>query len=454
MQGGDPLKQKRMVMKKVFFSILTAAGIVLSGFTRPVVAEIQDRVIAVVGNEVILKSDVDERELMTRMQYPESKSDTQLRKHLVENLIDQKILLTKAKIDSVKVDEHAIDDMTTERFSTLRSKFSSVGDLEAQFGRPVGRLKQDIRDDIRNQQLIDTLRRKHFKDVTVTFNEAMDYYRREKGQLPDVSEGVSVSQIIKYPVVSDAAKSEALEKIKMIQQKLKAGDDFATVARQYSDDPGSGSLGGDLGFVQRGELVASFENTAFSLKPGQVSDIVESRFGYHIIQLLEKEGSSIHVRHILAIFDQTRIDPAKTIALLRTIRADIISGKSTFADMAMKYSDDPLSAKLGGVIKAGNTGGSLFEPAALKPELQKIIAGLKKAGDVSEPEQMTPASNAPFFALFQLNSRVAGHKITPERDFSKIEELAIADKRQQLFNEWIEALKKEVTIRKMPGSDI
>jgi len=441
-------------MKKVFLSILTAAGIVLSGFSGPVLAEIQDRVIAVVGNEVILKSEVDERELMTRMQFPESKSDPQLRKHLVENMINQKILLTKAKIDSVKVDETAIDDQAGERFNSLRARFSSIGDMEAQFGRPVGRLKQDIRDDIRNQQLTDTLRRKHVKDVTVTYDEVMDYYRREKGHLPDVSEGVSVSQIIKYPVVSEAAKTEALEKIKMVQQKLKAGEDFATVARQYSDDPGSGALGGDLGFVQKGELVTSFEETAFALKPGQVSAIVETRFGYHIIQLLDKEGTSIHVRHILAIFDQSKTDVAKTMALLRTIRADIISGKTIFADMAMKYSDDPMSAKLGGLIKAANTGSSVFEPSSLKPELQKVIAGLKKAGEVSEPEQMTPASNASFFALFQLNSRVEGHRLTPERDFAKLEELAVAEKRQRLFNVWIDALKKEVLIREMPGSDI
>lgn len=440
-----------MVMKKVLVSFLSVATLLTSSVTlTTVAADLPDRIVAVVGNELILKSELDERELMVHSQYPESRKDPQLRKRLLDNLVDQKILLTKAKIDSVKVDEGAVDAVANERFTAIRSGFPNLGDMEARFGKPSSRLKQDIRNDILEQQLVDNLRRKHVKDVTVTYEETMSFYEKEKDRLAPVPEGVSVSQIIKFPAESAVSKAAALDKITGIQKRILAKEDFGALATALSDDPGSRPLGGDLGFVHKGELVPSFEAVAYSLKPGQISAPVETRFGYHLIQLLEKEGNSIHVRHILAGFDRSQRDYARTIELLTAVRADILAGKATFADMALKYSDDPLSAKLGGVIKVSGTGGTMFELSSLKPELQKIIAGMKTAGDISMPERISPATGEPFVALFQLNSRVDAHRLTPERDFTKLENMAADQKRKQLFDEWVEKLKKEVMVRIMP----
>ncbi|NTU59223.1 MAG: peptidylprolyl isomerase [Chlorobiaceae bacterium] len=437
-------------MKKIFFALFSAATIVTSCFNGSY-AQSPDGIVAVVGREIILKSDVDEQELMFKMQYPEAKRDPQVRKRLVENMIDQKILLTKAKIDSVSVDEKAIDEMATAKYNTLRAGFPSVGDMELRFSRPLNRLKQDIREDIRNQQMVESIRRKRFRDVTVTNEEVMDFYARQKDLLQPVPEEVSVSQLIKYPDFSLSARNEALEKINAVQAKLKAGADFASLAREYSDDPGSNSLGGDLGFVQKGELVSSFEAAAYALKPGQVSDVVESRFGYHLIQLLEKEGTSIHVRHILAIFDRSRTDESKTVELLRSLRADVLAGKTTFAAIAEKYSDDPVSSKMGGAIKAAS-GSQFIELSSLRPELQKIIGQIHTIGGISQPEKIVPAKSEPFFALFQLNAREAAHRMTPERDYTRIEELATDSKRQEMFKAWIDSLKKEVMVQVM--SDI
>lgn len=413
-------------------------------------ADVPDRIVAIVGNELILKSEIDERELMARTQFPEARTDSQLRKRLLENLVDQKILLTKAKIDSLKVDENAIDAMASDRFAAIRGGFPSVNDMESRFGKPISRIKQDIRDDLREQQLVDNLRRKHLKDVTVSYDETLSYYRKEKARLPEIPERVSVSQIIKYPVISESAKAEAYGKIKDIQARLKAGEDFAKLAGSFSEDPGSRNLGGDLGFLQKGELVPSFEAAAYALKPGQISAPVETRFGYHLIQLLEKEGNGIHVRHILALFDRNRQDLAKTIELLNGIRNDILAGKTTFAAMAEKYSDDPMSAKLGGRIKPTGTGDELFDVSVLKPELQKIIFGLKNAGEISLPERITPVKGDPFIAVFQLSSRVAAHRMSPEQDFARLEELAGDEKRKGLFEAWVAQLKKEVLVQVMP----
>jgi peptidyl-prolyl cis-trans isomerase SurA len=439
-----------MDMKKALFSILTAAAMLTSGIRSGVAADVSDRIVAVVGNEIILKSEVDERELIVHSQFPDLKKDPELRKRLLENLIDQKILFTKAKIDSVKVDDSAIDTMVSDRFASIRSGFPSSGDMEARFGKPISRIKQDIRDDMREQQMVDNLRRKHIKDVKVTYEEVMQFYRKEKDQLPMAPAMVSVSQIIKYPLFSDAAKNEALTKIKEVQRRLQAGEDFTALARSMSDDPGSRGLGGDLGFIQKGELVPSFEAAAYALKPGQISSPVETRFGYHIIQTLEKEGNSIHVRHILAMFDRSQREVAKTIQLLQGIRSEILAGKASFAEMAEKYSDDPMSAKLGGRIKSAASGGAMFEISSLRPEMQKIVSGLNKTGEVSQPEQITPERGEPFVAMFLLNSKTEAHRLTPEHDFTRLEELAGEEKRKQQFTAWLNQLKKEVLIRVMP----
>ncbi|UWX57615.1 peptidylprolyl isomerase [Chlorobaculum sp. MV4-Y] len=438
-------------MKKVLFAVLAALMIVMNGFADAAASTGLDRIVAIVGNEIILASDVNEQELMLRLQYPDAKNDPQLRKKILENMVTQKIILTKAKIDTVKVDEKSVEEQAAVRYNSLRAGFPSVQAMESRFGLPVNRLKQNIRDDIRDQQMIEAFRRKHFREVKVSYDETMAFYNQEKGKLPEAPETVSVSQIIKMPVVSEAAKQAALDKIKAVQQQLEAGGSFATLAREYSDDPGSREKGGDLGFTRKGELVQSFEDAASALKPGQISGIVETRFGYHIIQLIEKNGNRIHARHILALFDQSKTDIPATIALLKSIREDILFGKATFAEMAKKYSDDPVSATNGGLITSGS-GSPDIEVPSLRPDLQKIIAGLKNKGAISQPEKIEPEKGAPFYALFMLNSREPAHVLTPEHDFARIEELAMNRKSQELFNAWIEKLKKEVVVQVM--SDI
>jgi peptidyl-prolyl cis-trans isomerase SurA len=446
-----PTRKLLIFMKKVLFAVIAALMIAMNGFADAAASTGLDRIVAIVGNEIILASDVNEQELMLRLQYPDARNDSQLRKRILDNMINQKILLAKARIDTVKVDEKSVDDKASARYNSLRVGFPSVSAMESRFGMPVNRLKQRIRDDIRDQQMIDEFRRKHFREVNVSYDETMAFYNQEKAKLSEVPETVSVSQIIKMPVVSEAARQASLDKIKSVQQQLEAGGDFATLAREYSDDPGSREKGGDLGFTRKGELVPSFENTAYALKPGQISGIVESRFGYHIIQLIEKNGDRIHTRHILALFDRSKTDIPATITLLKSIREDILSGKATFAEMAEKYSDDPTSATNGGLITSGSESPDIEVPS-LRPDLQKIIAGLKNKGDISQPEKIDPEKGAPFYALFMLNSREPAHALTPEHDFARIEELAMNRKSQELFNAWIEKLKKEVMVQVM--SDI
>lgn len=275
-------------MKKMLTAAVFVMLVAFSFTLGNLHADVADRIVAVVGNEVILKSEIDDRALMTVMQYPETQKDTRLKEKILAGIIDQKVILVKARIDSTQVDESTLDALTNERLKMLASRFASKEAMEEKFGKSMGVIRQEIRNELKDQQLIETLRKKQLAGITVTHEETVDFYRNHKQQLPQVSELVGLSQILKYPDLPQGSKDAALAQMKIVQAELKAGADFAATARKYSQDPGSAKLGGDLGYVQKGELVRSFEDAAFLLKDGKISDIVETRYGYHIIQRLEK----------------------------------------------------------------------------------------------------------------------------------------------------------------------
>ena len=413
----------------------------------PAVADVADRIVAVVGNEAIFKSEIDNRVLMARTQYPELAQDNALPRTILDGLIDQKIILAKAKIDSVAIDRNALDAMVKERLKQLGSRFGSTGEMESRLGKSSSAIRNDIRDELRNQQLIETLRRKKSDGLTITYAEVMAFYKENHSQIPPIPESVSVSQIIKYPTVPAESRARSLARIKGIRTELQGGADFADLAAKYSEDPGSARLGGDLGVARKGQFIPIFEKTAYALKEGEVSDIVETRYGYHLIQLLIKEDNSMHARHILVGLDRSKGDFTEAIQMLRAIYKDALSGKEIFADIAKKHSDDPLSAALGGKVIASGSSSSTLAPSTLFPQLQKVIATLKKPGDISEPEKIEPPQGEPFYAIFRLNDRVAAHPLDPDKDYAYLEELALDNKNRQIFNQWLQQLRKEVYVR-------
>lgn len=434
-------------MKKVFGKAALLLFIGSSSLQAPAIADMADRIVAVVGNEVIFKSEIDSRELMARMQYPELTKNNGLSRSILDGLIDQKIILAKAKIDSVSIDENSISSAASERFRELGTKFTSKADMESRLGKSSAGILEGIRQELRNQQLVDTLRRKKSAGVTVSYDEVMAFYSANKEQIPQIPEEVSVSQILKYPPVSAEEKAQSLATMERIRTEIKGGADFAAMARQYSQDPGSAQSGGDLGFVAKGQLIPSFENAAYALNEGKISDIVETRYGYHLIQLLSKEPNSIHVRHILIGFDRKSGDFSSVTQQLNAVRADVLGGKETFADMAKKYSEDPASAAQGGTILLSGSSNPLFSPLALRPQLQQILSTLQKSGDISEVQKIDPPQGEPFYAIYRLNERIPVHKLNTEKDYAYLEELALADKNQQIFIKWVEQLRKEVYVR-------
>ena len=436
-----------MIMKNCFLRCFAIAAIMFVGSFHVAGAATADRIVAVVGNEMILQSEVDEQAMMTILQYPDAKNDPSLKSGILETLVSRKIVLTKARLDSVEVNESEIEKSADERMMFLRGKFKSIEEMEATFSKSFAVIEKEIKDDIRDQQMINNLRRKKMSGVTVTFDEVKDFYNTNRERLPLVPETVSVSQIVMYPKVTEEARKNALAAIEDLQSQLESGADFAQLARQYSQDPGSANLGGDLGYSRRGDFVKNFEEVAFGLEEGEISGIVESRFGFHIIQLLDKETDAVHTRHILIVFDRSTLDAPAAKARLEEIRKNIKSGKADFADMARKYSDDPVSAKYGGVIRNTETGETMFALSALRDRLKTVVRSLNDIGDISEVIRVEPESGASFYAIFLLNDKKPAHRLSLSSDYARLEKLAIDEKQNRMFQEWINGLQKEIYVK-------
>ncbi len=434
-------------MKKILKKAALLLFVGSSSLHASALADVADRIVAVVGKEVIFKSDIDARELMLRLQYPQLAKDPGLFRSVLDGLIDQKIILAKAQIDSVSIDENSITSTSIERFKELSTRFASKAEMESRLGKSSAGILEGIRQELRNQQMVDTLRRKKSAGITVTYGEVMAYYAANREKIPQIPEEVSLSQILKYPQVTQENKAQPLATIERILKELKGGADFAVMAKQYSQDPGSAQAGGDLGFIPKGQLIPSFENAAYALNEGQISNVVETRYGYHIIQLLSKELNSIHARHILIVFDRKEGDFSGSIRELETLRSEALSGKESFATLAKQYSDDPASAAIGGLVLVGGSTKPMFSPLALRPQLQQIIATLKKSGDICEPQKIVPQQGEPFYAIFRLNDRREAHTLDPEKDYAYLEELALNNKTQQIFSQWVQQLRKEVYVR-------
>ena len=434
-------------MKKVVIRIVSLLVFMLPFVALNAAASTADRIVAVVGNEMILQSEVDEQAMMANLQYPESKEDPLLKSSILESLVIKKIVLTKARLDSIQINEAELQKQVDQRMAFLRSRFRSIEEMEATFSKSYVVIEKEIRDDLKDQQMIGTLRRQKLSGISVTYDEVKDYFERNRLRLPDVPEMVELAQVLVYPQVTEEAKAKARKEIEDIQLKIEEGEDFAQLARQYSQDPGSASLGGDLGYSAKGDFVKKFEDVALALEEGEVSDIVETRFGYHLIQLLDKEKEDFHVRHILIVFDRENLDASAAKAKLEKIRKDVLDGKADFAETARQYSDDPVSAKIGGLINNPETGEAMFAVTSLKEPLKSVVRSLKSSGQVSKVIRVAPEKGIPFFALFRLNKREPAHQLDLQKDYSRIERLAIEQKKDTLFSEWISELRKEVYVR-------
>ncbi|MCX7612346.1 MAG: peptidylprolyl isomerase, partial [Ignavibacterium sp.] len=297
-------------------------------------------------------------------------------------------------------------------------------------------IKRELRDDVKKNVMIQRLQEKNFGNIRVTFPEVKEFFEIYKDSLGTIPEKVTIYHIFQNPKSTERNKIKFKEKAQAILDSIKAGADFAEMAKKYSDDPGSSKVGGDLGFVKKGVFYPEFEAAAFKLKQGEISDVIESPAGYHIIQLIEKRGESIHTRHILIKIKTDDSADLNTIDFLTAVRDSIVKGFGTFQDYAKKYSEDKETAPFGGEL------GTFYINQLDKPLLDAI--GKLKEGDIGFPRRLEYSQGVYGYHIVFLKSRVPQHQPDLEKDYDELKKLATEYKRQKEYQRWINELKEKI----------
>lgn len=395
-----------------------------------------DKIVAVVDNEIILKSELDFRTNYEAAQKNLNPADTTLRARILNSMIEEKLLYAQAELDSITVTDDQVKQQLDYQINYFIQQYGSKERLEQIYGMPLEKLKRTLQDDTKKSLMAQMLQQKKFGQVEASRKEVEDFFATYKDSLGIVPEKFHIANIFQNPKTGERIKRKAHDFAGSLLDSLKKGADFAMLARKYSNDPGSASQGGDLGFVKRGVFYPEFEAAAFSLAPGQLSSVVESPVGFHVIQLLERRGESIHCRHILIKVKSDDESDLHAIEFLSDIRDSIIQGKNTFEHYAKLYSDDKVSAKLGGDL-------GIFEASQLDKSLIDVIYKLKE-GEISFPKRLEMEKNVYGYHIVKLVQRIPEHRANLDTDYTEVKRLADYAKKQKLYAEWMQELKRKI----------
>lgn len=405
-----------------------------------------DQVAAVVGTNTILHSEIETQYLQL---LPEtSLRGNELRCKILDQLLLNKLLLHQAKIDSLDVTDEQVDSKISQNMSYYVRQFGSVEKLEQFYGKSMAELKAEFRPLIRDQLLSQQMQGKITGSITASPSDVKSFFENiPKDSLPLINAEIEYGQILRKVPVSEEEKNRALEQIRALRDRIVKGEDFSTLAILYSQDKESAKQGGELGFVNRGDLVPEFEAVAFRLKNNtEISQVVESPFGYHIIQLIERRGERINCRHILIRATVTAGDMVNTQKFLDSLSVAIRDGKISFAEAAEKYSDDGDSKMNGGLVVNQSSGATRFEADQIDPTALFILDKLNP-GEVSGPGVTSSREGDQAYRILQLRSRTEPHRLNLKDDYQRLQELALSDKQNRILENWRNKKKATAYIR-------
>lgn len=405
---------------------------------QPVLA---DKVIGIVDDRIILLSEIEAQYLQNTYQTsqpipPEYKCE------LLNAALTEKLMVAQAILDSVEVTDEQVENEMERRVRAFANVAGSLEKLEEYYGKSILEMKDEFRPQVRENLLADGEKARIAGDLKVTPSEVMTYFNKiPKDSLPYYNAAMELGVLIVYPQVSEAVKAYSKEKISELLARVRNGEDFATLASTYSEDPGSADRGGELGFVNRGELDPSFEAAAFGLKkPNEVSEVIESAFGFHIIQLIERRGDRINVRHILIIPKTTSYDINKAGKLMDSIYNLIQSGKYTFAEAVNKFSEDEYSKGNGGMLVNPSTGANQFDVSELGNYDQSLVPATDtlQVGTISRPMLFRNDRGETGFRIIYMKSKIKPHQANLKDDYNRIQDMALGQKQIDTINKWLE----------------
>jgi len=395
-----------------------------------------DQIVAVVGGNIILKSDIETQYLQMQAQGATSTGD--MKCEILENLLEQKLLLAEAQLDTtITVTDNQINQEMDRRMQYFIEHIGSEKAVEQYFHKPIIQIKADMEDAIREQLMTQQMHSKITENVSVTPSEVRRFYKNMKpDEIPMVKEQLQYAEITVLPKISEKEDLRVKTQLRDLKKRVENGENFATLAVLYSEGP-SARNGGELGYLGRGQLDPAFAAVAFNLKPGKVSKVVKSEMGYHIIQLIDRKGEKVNVRHIII---KPKVSPKELEhakehidSIADYIRRDSISWERA----AYLYSFDKDTRNNSGLVINPNTGSSKFEVSQLDPAVSKVITKMK-IGEISDPFLMQdPKRQRQVYTIVKLLDKSKPHKANLAEDYQMLSDMCLQKKKEKVYQNWI-----------------
>lgn len=438
-----------MYMKNILKLTLAIAAVMLPlcGSAQVYPGGLVDKTVAVVGNEMISLSQLEQEILYMRMQG--MFSDKNMRCEQLERMLESKLFLMQARVDSLSVNQEMVNSSLAQRMDQVRTNFGGDEAVENFYGKPLYKLRQEWRQQLEDMTLTQQMQSQIASKIPeLTPQDVKDYIKNtDPEDLPMVPIKYQLSQICIYPD-REAANLAVKEKLLSIRERIINGEKFSTLARIYSEDPGSARKGGELGMASKSIFWPAFSDAAMSLKPGVISQIVETPDGFHIIEIIDKKGDMFNARHILIKPQYTEQDKEKAFKTLDSLKTAIHNNAVTFSLAAKFYSQDAATKTNGGQMADPNTGSSYFEIDQLKPEDYAAIKNLKE-GEISEPVESKDNEGRDgntVYKIIRVDKIIPAHPASFENDYSTMLEEAKMKKQTEAIDEFIDSKIKTTYI--------
>lgn len=441
---------------KIFYQVIviTLLCIITTDFAKAQnQQQTTDKIVAIVNDRIILKSDVDDEILNYMRQSEMDGQEVEFSKDLwysaLQSMVDSYVLLEKAKLDSVVVSDDVVTRNMDQRINQLIRQAGSERALEEAFGQSLVQIRAEFREQFREQMIAQSVQQRKMSTITITRPEVEEFFNQiPEESIPIIPEQIALSQIVIIPNPLEDAKNEAFQRAQALRDSVTTYEkDFETMARLYSEDV-SAPRGGLIPMMPLDELVSSYSAAAAALQPGGISEVVETRFGFHVIRLNRRSGDNIETNHILIKIDEELVDEQAAIDKLNAIRDSVLIHDKNFADMARTYSQDEDSNVFGGRILNPQTGRRLLQIDQLEPALYRIALLLDDVGQISEPRAYNPRSPTVnrAFRIVRLDRHIPEHRANLDQDYDQIRDFALQQKTSRIMGRWIDELRNEVFI--------
>lgn len=430
-------------MKKLMILLaVVAMGATLCAQERQVV----DGIVAVVGKNIIRHSDIEQAYTQIRLHQGVQNAHEE-RCKLLESMLVNKMLLHKGMIDSVEVSGDQVEEQVQYYLQAAVRQAGSKEKLREMFNYSYDELHDQYFDIIRDRTLSQKVEYQLTENIKVTPAEVAEYFATyDADSLPEIPTQYEVSEIVITPAVNEAERERVRDELNELRERILKGEKFSMLAKLYSQDPGSASKGGELGFFGRGTMVSEFEAAAFALKPGEVSPVVETQYGYHIIQLIERRGNNINVRHILLQPKISSTDLLQARVTLDSLAQEIRQGNISFEDAARKYSDGA-SKNQGGVVSNPVQGSPRFDKESFNQLYPGIGIVAMEEGEISNAASITTEDNKSAYCLIKLNKKIPAHKINLTDDYDRIYNAALQNAQSKKIYEWCSRMVRTTYVR-------